>query len=98
MFETIKTTKKLTPKQPLILQGKSGLVANEEEQTNIIAEYFKTQFFKNAEKLPTFTPVNNKSPGNDGIIVELLKYSPEKIFEIIAEIYNRTECTGEYPK
>ena len=41
---------------------------------------------------------NNKSPGNDGIIVELLKYSPEKIFEIIAEIYNQTACTGEYPK
>ena len=117
MFETIKTIKKLTPKQPLLLQGKSGLVANEEEQTNIIAEYFKTQYFKNAEKLPTITPVNmkvpftkievrnaikklknNKSPGNDGIIVELLKYSPEKIFEIIAEIYNQTACTGEYPK
>ena len=57
MFQTIKTIKKLTQKQPLLIQGKSGLVANEEEQTYIIAEYFKTQFFKNAEKLPNFTPL-----------------------------------------
>ena len=66
MFETIKTIKKFTPKETLLLQGKSGLVAHEEEQPNIIAEYFKTKFFKNAEKLPTFTPVKMKVSFQDG--------------------------------
>ena len=41
---------------------------------------------------------DSKSPGKDGITVELLKYSQAKIFEIIAEIYSQTACTGEYPK
>ena len=41
---------------------------------------------------------NNKSPGNDGIKAEMLKYAPEIVFEEITNIFNQTANTGEYPK
>ena len=41
---------------------------------------------------------NNKSTGCDGISAELLKQSPETIYDMIAEIYNETDSTGERPK
>ena len=41
---------------------------------------------------------NNKSTGCDGISAELLKQSPETIYDMIAEIYNKTASTGERPK
>ena len=41
---------------------------------------------------------NNKSTGCDGISAELLKQSPETIYDMIAEIYNETASTGERPK
>ena len=61
MFETIKTIKKITPKQPHLLHEKSRLIENEEEQANIIAAHFKIQFFKNAKKLQMYTPVKMKT-------------------------------------
>ena len=41
MFEVVKNLKKLTPKNPLLLQTKHGLTANENDQTEIIANHFK---------------------------------------------------------
>ena len=41
---------------------------------------------------------NNKSPGNDDIIVELIKYAPTEVHNIIASIYNDVACKGDCPK
>ena len=40
---------------------------------------------------------NNKSPGVDEVIVELLKYAPDIVHKQIAEIYNELAVTGKYP-
>ena len=40
---------------------------------------------------------NNKSPGVDQINVELIKYSPEVVYEKIAAIYNNIAATGKHP-
>ena len=118
MYEAVKNIKRSLPKTPLLIQTKSGLTANEEEQTKIIAEYFKSQLNKNAESLPAsikptemtipFTPteiknavqnlINNKSPGNDEIPIELIKFAPAEVFDKISKIYNQVAITGEYPK
>ena len=41
---------------------------------------------------------NNKSPGHDEIIVELIKYAPKIIHETIATIYNDIASKDECPK
>ena len=41
---------------------------------------------------------NNKSPGSDGLVVELLKCAPEEIYQLIADIYNEMAATGDHPK
>ena len=40
---------------------------------------------------------NNKSPRIDQINVELIKYSPEVVYEKIAAIYNNIAATGKHP-
>ena len=47
IFEAVKNIKNLIPKTKLLIQSKNGLTANDEEKANIIANYFKSQFYKN---------------------------------------------------
>ena len=44
-----------------------------------------------------WTLKNNKSPGMDQVNVELIKYSPEVVYEKIADMYNNIAATGKYP-
>ena len=44
-----------------------------------------------------WTLKNSKSPGMDQINVELIKYSPEVVYEKIAAIYNDIADTGKHP-
>ena len=47
MFTAMKHIQKITPKQPLLINTKEGnLTANETEQSKIIGEHFKNQFYK----------------------------------------------------
>ena len=46
MFQAVKNITKLTPKAKLLIETENGLTANEAEQANIIATYFKSQFYK----------------------------------------------------
>ena len=47
MFTATKHIQKMTPKQPLFINIKEGnLTANETEQSKIIAEHCKNQFYK----------------------------------------------------
>ena len=60
MFKAVNSLKNHCPKQTLLIQSKNGLTANENEQVKIIADYFQSQFFKNAEPMPDiqFTEMN----------------------------------------
>ena len=40
---------------------------------------------------------NNESPGIDKINVELIKFSPEVVYEKITDIYNNIAATGKRP-
>ena len=119
MYDAVKNLKKLTKKTPLlIIDDMTGyLTADDEEQTEIIARYFKQIFHKNspmpedvpptsmttpftAEEIKSATSKlkNNKSPGDDEVVVELVKQLPIQIYDEIADIYNITAATGEHPK
>ena len=41
---------------------------------------------------------NNKSPENDEIPIELIKFSPAEVLDKISKTYNKVAITGEYPK
>lgn len=41
---------------------------------------------------------NNKSPGEDGVKAEMLKYSPDEVHQEIADILNEIAMTGEAPE
>ena len=40
---------------------------------------------------------NNKSPGKDQVNVELIKYAPIQVHQLIADIYNEAATPGAYP-
>ena len=57
MFHAIKQMQHLKPKAPLLINTNEGaLTANEKEQTELISQHFKQQFFKNQEIIPTIPP------------------------------------------
>ena len=62
MFKAIKHVNRSKPQNPLLIEGENGLTANEEEQTEIIADFFKKQFCTNTEPLPNITPSEMKEP------------------------------------
>ena len=66
MFQAVKNIKNLTPKTKLLIQTENRLTANEAEQANIIATYFKSQFYKYAEPLPHQIRTNRDSR-NDSV-------------------------------
>ena len=57
MFHAIKQMQRLKPKAPLLVYTNEGdLTANEKEQTELISQHFKQQFYKNQEIIPTIPP------------------------------------------
>ena len=118
MFRAIKEIQRNKPKPSLLIKTvNGGYTINEKEQSEIIATYFKNQFYKNTppsntnvepvQMLQPFTATevekaikklrNNRSAGDDGIKAEMLKFAPNILHELIAEIYNKISETGEYP-
>ena len=63
MFTAIKHIQKMTPKQPLLINTKEGnLTANETEQSKIIAEHFKNQFYKNDVNVTEYEATPMRDP------------------------------------
>ena len=116
MYIAVKNIQRLTPKQQLLINDEFGVTSNDKNQCHIIANYFKSIFYKNAEPITNVEPVkmitpftareiktvtrnlkNNKTPGKDDINIELIKHSPEIIYQQIAKIYNITAETANHP-
>ena len=62
MFQAVKELQRMKPSQPLLVNDGEGLTAEPEQQTKIIAEYFKGTFFKNAEQMPEIPPTAMTTP------------------------------------
>ena len=56
-----------------------------------------TLFTSSEIRKAVWTLKNNKSPGMDQINVELIKYSPEVVYEKIPAIYNNIAAIGKHP-
>ena len=64
---------------------------------NALATPMPTLFTSSEIREAVWTLKNNKSPGMDQINLELIKYSPEVMYEKIADIYNNTAATWNHP-
>ena len=51
MFQVIKQLSKQKRVSKLLIESENGLTADEQKQADLIAEYFKKQFYRNAEKI-----------------------------------------------
>lgn len=61
-YKAVKHLKKMKQKVKLLVKTETGLTANEETQTKLIAKYFKDQFHKNAEPMPAKAPTPMRFP------------------------------------
>ena len=63
MFVAIKEIQRIKPKQKLLINTKDGkLTASDDEQTKIIAEHFKSQFYKQGKTTTSITPTPMRQP------------------------------------
>ena len=63
---------------------------------NVLPTPMSTLFTSSEIRKAVWTPKNNKSPRMDQTNVELIKYSPEVLYEKIAVIYNNIAATGKH--
>ena len=63
---------------------------------NVLPIPMSTLFTSSEIRKAVWTLKNNKSPGMNQINVELIKYSPEIVYEI-ADICNNVAATGKHP-
>ena len=64
---------------------------------NVLPTPMSTLFTSSEIRKAVWTLENNKSPGMDQINIELIKYSPEVVYEEIADTYNNIAATGKHP-
>ena len=75
MFHAIKQMQHLKPKARLLINTNEGaLTENEKEQTQLISQHFKQQFFKNQEIIPTIPPTPVTKPFAKEEIKNTIKY------------------------
>ena len=71
--------------------------ANPTPMQNVLPTPMSTLFTSSEIRKAVRTLKNNKSSGMDQINVELIKYSPEVVYEKVADIYNNIAATGNHP-
>ena len=64
---------------------------------NVLPTPMSTLVTSSEIRKAVWTLKNNKIPGIDQINVELIKYSPEVVYEKIADIYNNIAATEKHP-
>ena len=62
MYEAVKNSNKMRPKQPLVIKSDEGLTTNGETQTKIIAKYFSDIFWKDDKPMPDLRPTVMSNP------------------------------------
>ena len=65
---------------------------------NVLTTLMSKLFTSSKIRKSIWTLKNNKIPGMDQINVELIKCSPEVVYEKIANIYHNIAATGKHPK
>ena len=98
----IKTKEGLTSnekKQSEIIEKyfKNIFYTNATPKQSVLPTPMSTLFTSSEIRKAVWTLKNNKSPGMDQINVELIKYSPEVVYEKIAAIHNDIAATGKHP-
>ena len=63
---------------------------------NVLPTPMSTLFTSSEIRKAVWTLKNYISPGMDQINVELIKYSPEVVYDKIADIYNNTAAIGKH--
>ena len=76
---------------------KNIFYTNATSMQNVLPTPMSTLFTLSEIRKAVWTLKNNKSPGMDQINVELIKYSPEVVYEKIAAICNDIAATGKHP-
>ena len=64
---------------------------------NVLPTPMSTQFASSEIRKAVWNLKNDKIPAMDQINVELIKYSPEVVYEKIADICNNIAATGKHP-
>ena len=64
---------------------------------NVLPTKMPTLFTSSEIRKEVWTLKNNKSLGTDQFNVDLIKYSPEAVYEKITDIYNNIAATGKHP-
>ncbi len=82
-YKAQRILKNRKPKKPLIVKNKNDM----------ITPFTADEIEKVARSLK-----NNKSTGIDNIKTELIKYAPNNVHKLIADIYNETARSGDYPE
>ena len=70
---------------------------NATSMQNALATPTSTLFISSEIRKAVWTLKINKSPGMDQINIELIKYSPEVMYEKIADIFNNIAATWKHP-
>ena len=87
MFQVIKQLSKQKRVSKLLIESENGFTADEQNQTDLIAEYFKKKFYRNAEKIQ-----------NEPTIMQI-PFSTEEIKQAIVSLKNnKSTCIGTTSK
>ena len=76
---------------------KNIFYTNATPMQNVLPTPMSTLFTSSEIRKGVWALKNNKSPRMDQIVVELIKYSSEIVYEKIADIYNNIAATGKHP-
>ena len=57
MYEAVKKIKRFAPKEKLIIKTKKGFTSNEKRQSEIMAKYFESIFYKNTAPMQNILPI-----------------------------------------
>ena len=61
MYQAVRTLKKMQPKKKILVNGEDGLITDEEEQVEIITNFFEKVFNnENMEEMDEIQPIKMK--------------------------------------
>ena len=90
MFAAIRALKRKPYENPFVNDENGKRIVQADEIARVVESHFKNHFFKPEEvKRSVKSLKNGRACGHDNINVELLKYAPDKVIEIITRALNQ---------